>query len=206
LVAHEVPPPQGSQRATDNVQVRVVGQLASVAFFVGFFLMLVGPLLLLIDRRALRRGRPEAFRKGWLIASGRATRASGTMPTSRTFEPAAGEGQWLSDEVFGFWSRATYRHSNHSFGWIGLGIRHQQEVILEVRLLRANVATQAGQLLALTSFVVMIAVADWKLAIPIALVGLAYLRRSWRMFFEERSIARKAVDELRRKFEAASTT
>jgi hypothetical protein len=179
--------------------VTVIARIVSIAFFVGFFLMIVGPILVFIDRRSLRRRRIDAFRKGWLILS--AEGVAGPKGPAGKLQTAQGEGQWLSDDVFAFWSQANYRRSSYYFGWTGLATRHGREVFFEVRVLRGKAAIQAGQLLAVSSFLVLIPLADWRLAFPAIVVEGALLWWLWRRFVQERDIANQVVAEVCRKFQ-----
>jgi hypothetical protein len=133
---------------------------------VGFIMRILGPLIVFIDRHALRRRRIDAFRRGWSIVTARGVAALDLPRPAGQLQTAQGEGQWLTDDVFAFWSQANYRPSSYYFGWTGLATRHGREVLFEVRVLRGKAAIQAGQLLAVSSFLVLIPLADWRLAFP----------------------------------------
>lgn len=185
----------------DNLLVPLIARIASAVVFAGFFCMLFGPLLVFIDRRALGRGRIDAFRKGWLILTTEGVAAPGLQRRAGKLQTAQGEGQWLTDDVFAFWSQANYRRSSHSFGWTGLATLRADTVMFEVRLLRGKAAIQAGQLVAVSAFLVLTAFADWRLAFSAIIIAAAMCWWSWRMFVQEKSIAGLIAGELRRRFE-----
>jgi hypothetical protein len=98
-------------------------------------------------------------------------------------------------------SQANYRPSSYYFGWTGLATRHGREVLFEIRVLRGKAAIQAGQLLAVSSFLVFIPLADWRLAFLAIVVEGALLWWLWRTFGREKNIAKQIVEELCRKFQ-----
>ena len=114
----------------------------------GILLTLLGPLVFAIDRRALRQGNITAFRRGVLMVSSRGRRAAEVVRSSGTLRTAQGEGQWLTDDVVGFWSVANYRRSSYYFGWVGTATMVGHEMLFEVRLLRGPAIQQLGSLLA----------------------------------------------------------
>ena len=181
--------------------MRVIAQVASVVFVVGFLLRLLGPVVLFIDRRELRRGSIDAFRRGWLIVTARGVAALDLPRPAGKLQTAQGGGQWLTDDVFAFWSQPNYRRSSYYFGWTGLANRHGREVLFEVRILRGMAAIQAGQLLAVSSFLVLLPLADWRLAFPAIVVEGALLWWLWRTFGREKKLANQIVRELCRKFQ-----
>ena len=116
-------------------------------------------------------------------------------------QTAQGEGQWLTDDVFAFWSQANYRHSSQYSGWTGLATLTGQQMMFEVRLLRGKAMMLAGELLAAFAFVV-IGAADWPILRPVTIVATAMLWWLWRMFVREKDIAQQIVAELCRKFQS----
>ena len=190
-----------NNREADNLLVTVIARIVSTAFFVGFFSMILGLILVFIDRRSLRRGRIDAFRKGWLILSAEGVAAPNLQRAAGKLQTAQGEGQWLTDDAFAFWSQANNRPSSYYFGWTGLAARHGREILFEVRVLRGKAAIQAGQLLAVSSFLVLLPFADWRLALPAIVLEMALLWWLWRTFGREKDIANQIVAQLCLKFQ-----
>ena len=179
-----------------------VGPIIGSVFGAGLLLTLLGPLVFAIDRRALREGNIAAFRRGVLMVSSQSRRAAQVVRSPGMLRTMEGEGRWLSDDVFGFWSVANYRRSSYYFGWVGTATTVGQEVLFEVRLLRGAAIQQAGEFLAVSAFVVMSSVAGWQALMAVLPFGLAVLWWAWRALQQERTIAMQIVKELSRKFES----
>ena len=177
-----------------------VGPIIGSVFIGGVLLTLLGPLVFAMDRRALRQGNITAFRRGVLVVSSRRRRAAEVVRSAGTLRTAQGEGQWLTDDVVGFWSVANYRRSSDYFGWVGTATMVGHEVLFEVRLLRGAAIQQAGSLLAVSAFAAAAAVA-WQTFIVVLPVATAFLWWAWRALQQERTIAMQIVKELSRKFE-----
>ena len=176
------------------------GPIIGSVFGAGLLLTLLGPIVFAIDRRALREGNIAAFRRGVLMVSSQSGREPGAVRIPGLLRTAQGEGRWLSDDVFGFWSVANYRRSSYYFGWVGTATTMGQEALFEVRLLRGAAIQQAGSLLALAAFTVWAAVA-WQTLIVVLPIATAFLWWAWRALQQERTIAMQIVKELSRKFE-----
>ena len=175
------------------------GAIGGSVFFAGLLLTLLGLLVFAIDRRALRQGKVDAFRRGVLMLSSRSQRAADVVRTSGALRTTQGEGQWLSDDVLAFWSVANYRRSSYYFGWVGTATTVGQEVLFEVRLLRGAAMEQTGSLLAVAAFAVL-GVAAWQTLIVVLPIATAFLWWGWRQLQQERTIAMQIVEELSRKF------
>jgi hypothetical protein len=182
------------------VSPTVFGPILGSALIAGFLLMLLGPIVFAIDRRALRQGHIDAFRRGYRMFTSRRRRAVEVVRVSGTLRTTEGEGQWLNDDVFGFWSAANYRTSSAYFGWVGTATMVGQDVLLEVRVLRGAALRQAGALLWFLAFAVVGAVA-WQIFIVALPVATAFLWWAWRAVQRERSVAMRIAAELSRKFE-----
>jgi hypothetical protein len=176
------------------------GAIGGSVFFAGLLLSLLGPVAFAVDRRALRQGKIDAFRRGVLMVSAHCRRAPEVVRSSGTLRTTQGEGQWLTDDVVGFWSVANYRRSSYYFGWVGTATMVGQEVLFEVRLLRGAAIQQAGSLLSVSAFAVSSAVA-WQSFIVVFPIATALLWWAWRALQQERTIAVQIVSELSRKFE-----
>ena len=176
------------------------GPIVFCVFIAGFLLALLGPIVFVIDRPALRQGNTAAFRRGVLMVSSRCRRAAEVGRTSGKLRTAQGEGLWLSDDVLGFWSVANYRRSSYYFGWVGTATMVGQEVRFEVRLLRGAAIEQAGSLLTVSAFAALSAVA-WQTLVVMLPIAAAFLGWGWRQLQQERTIAMQIVKELSRKFE-----
>jgi len=162
--------------------------------------MLLGPIVFAIDRRALRQGNIDAFRRGYRMFSSRCRRGAEVIRISGTLRTAQGEARWLSDDVVGFWSVANNRRSSYYFGWVGAATARGEEVLFEVRLLRGAGIQQAGSLLSVSAFTVLSAVA-WQPFIVVLPIATALLWWAWRSLQQEKTIAMQFVAELSRKFE-----
>lgn len=178
-----------------------VGPIIGSVFGAGLLLTLLGPLVFAIDRRALREGNIAAFRRGVLMVSSQSGRAAEVVRIPGLLRTAQGEGRWLSEDVFGFWSVANYRRSSYYFGWVGTATTVGQDVLFEVRLLRGAAIQQAGEFLAVSAFVVMSGGAGWQPLIAVFPFGTALLWWTWRSLQHERTIAMQIVKDLSRKFE-----
>ena len=179
------------------------GTIIGSVFIGGVLLTLLGPIVFAVDRHALRQANITAFRRGVLMVSSQCRRAAEVVPTSGTLRTTDGEGQWLSDDVFGFWSVANYRRSSYYFGWVGTATTVGHEVLFEVRLLRGVAIQQVGSLLSVSAFGVL-AMGAWQTLIVVLPIATAFLWWAWRALQQERSIATQIVKELSRKFEGGT--
>jgi hypothetical protein len=177
------------------------GPIVGSVFVAGLLLTLLGPIVFAIDRRALRQGHINAFRRGVLMVSSRCRRAAEVVRISGKLRTTQGEGQWLSDDVLAFWSVANYRRSSYYFGWVGTATMVGQEVLFEVRLLRGAAIQQAGALLAVSAFTVLGGAVAWQPLIVVLPIGTAYVWWGWRALQREKTMAMQIVNELSRKFE-----
>jgi hypothetical protein len=82
----------GVASANSNLLVIVFARIALALFVVGFIMRILGPLIVFIDRRALRRGGIDAFRRGWLIVSTESAAAPGLKRRAGKLQTAQGEG------------------------------------------------------------------------------------------------------------------
>jgi hypothetical protein len=156
----------------------------------------------LVDRRALRRGDPAAFARGYRILALdsdlilRSRRPQGLLST------AEGEGKWLNEEVFAFWQRADYGHTSQ-FKWIGRAIARPQGVRFEVRAMRSTMLRSAAVLVVGVAFLVItpfMGLSGVLMAIAMA-VFIAWTL--WTPFAREREIAGRVVNQLRIRLEHA---
>ena len=175
------------------------GAIGGSVFFAGLLLSLLGRVVFAVDRRALRQGNVDAFRRGRLMVSSRCRRAAEVVRISNTLRTAQAEARWLSDDVLGFWSVANYRRSSYYFGWVGTATATGQDVLFEVRLLRGAAIQQAGSLLSVSAFTILSAVA-WQSFIVVLPPATALLWWAWRALQQERIMAMQIVAELSRKF------
>ena len=182
------------------VSPTIFGPILGSVFIAGFLLMLLGLIVFAIDRRALRQGNIDAFRRGYRMFSSRCRRAAEVVRITGTLRTAQGEARWLSDDVLGFWSVANYRRSSYYFGWVGTATARGQDVLFEVRLLRGAAIQQAGSFLSASAFAVLSAVA-WQSFIVVFPIAMALLWWAWRALQQERTIAMQIVAELSQKFE-----
>ena len=182
------------------VSPTVFGPIIGSVFIAGVLLMLLGPIVFAIDRRALRQGNIDAFRRGYRMFSSRCRRAAEIVRVSGTLRTTQGEARWLTDDVIGFWSVANYRRSSYYFAWVGTATMVREEVLFEVRLLRGAAIQQAGSLLSVSAFAALSAVA-WQPFIVVFPIATALLWWAWRALQQERTIAVQIVSELSRKFE-----
>ena len=176
------------------------GAIGASVFFAGLLLSLLGPVVFALDRRALRQGQIDAFRRRVLTVSSRCRRAPEVVRSSGTLRTTQGEAQWLTDDVVGFWSVANYRRSSYYFGWVGTAAMVGQEVLFEVRLLRGAAIQQSGSLLSVSAFAVLSAFA-WQTFVVVFPIATALLWWEWRALQQERTLAMQIVAELSRKFE-----
>ena len=165
-----------------------------------FGLTLAAGLLYVVDRRSLQRADAAAFARGLRILSVdsdlrlRASRPAGVIRT------AEGEGKWLADGLFVFWSRANYRQTSQ-FKWIGRATVQPHGVRFEVRAIRSTVLGYVAALLFGIFFLTVAASLDaWGAAIAMAMAGFI-LWTVWWPFSREREIAARVVNQLRIRLE-----